>query len=187
VTRRSARTELGKRPLSVEQLPEPVQRAIDVPAWRPKPADVPLLAEKDEMFLIEQFHAISGWTNRTAIALVLGYGGGQKSVTALIRALTNEYDTRQLSEAETADFLALLQALGYASRRNEAAYRFLGWRYLDPSTRSSFSKVSVLERCRTGLLNTAAQSPMRSFVSACWSGMEPSSSRVTFSPVSIRL
>lgn len=108
-----------------ETLPQVFQRAVQEPQWRPKPHEIPVMDQDEETILIERFRAIPGLTNKIAIALVLGYGGGEDSVAVLANTLTNAYAGRQFSQGETSSFLGLLQALGYASQRHETARRFL--------------------------------------------------------------
>ena len=106
-------------------LQQVVQRAVNEPQWRPHRDQVPPLPKEHEAYLIKQFRMIPNVTNKLAIALVLGYGGGEESVSLLTLTLTNGCAGHTFSEPEAQSFLGLLQAIGYAAQRQSAAYDFL--------------------------------------------------------------
>lgn len=106
-------------------LPLHIRQQLDNPSYHPRYGEVPVLSEAAEQELIERFGHIYSITNKFHLGVVLAYGGGDRALSVLSNALTQEYNGKSLTPEENALLPVLLMRMGVMARRSDRAFAFL--------------------------------------------------------------
>jgi len=109
----------------LRDLPRTVVDGLRDPSYRPRRGEVPLLGAAAERELLFRYRAIDSMTNKYHLGLVLSYGGGDQSASALSNTLTNDYRERKITTEEENLLLLLPIALGETATRSNRAHHFL--------------------------------------------------------------
>lgn len=110
---------------NIRELPRSVVDGLRDSSYRPRRGEVPLLSAAAESALLRRYGSIVSISDKYPIALVLAYGGGDRSASALANTLTNEYRQRPMTLQEEDLVLLLPIALGETARRSSGAFHFL--------------------------------------------------------------